>query len=173
MKKYYLKMIISIIAAIGIGRQLGLNKKVPWKLKKDMETFKKLTLNHHILMGRKTFESIGKPLPNRINLLVTGNKNINANGCMVFDCSYKAIDFAKANGEKELFVIGGATIYNFFIENDLVDKMYITETNYNGEADTFFPNFDKNNWNISKAEDLEKSENDTCSGKLVFYERKV
>ena len=88
-------MIISIIAAIGINKQLGLDKKIPWKLKKDMETFKKLTLNHHVLMGRRTFESIGKPLPNRTNLLITANKNVNTDGCVVFDCSYKAIDFAK------------------------------------------------------------------------------
>lgn len=166
-------MIISIIAAIGISRQLGLDKKIPWKLKKDMETFKELTLNHHILMGRRTFESIGRPLANRTNLLVTGNKNINTDDCIVFDCSYKAIDFAKANNEEELFVIGGATIYNFFIENNLADKMYITEIDYDGKADTFFPDFDKSNWKITKIENLERSEGDTCNGKLVVYEKKM
>ncbi len=164
-------MIISIIAAVGINKQIGLDKKVPWKLKKDIENFKNLTLNHHVLMGRKTFESIGKPLVNRVNLLITRNKNVNTNGCIVFDCSYKAIDFTKSNNEKELFVIGGTTIYNFFLENNLADKMYITETNYNGVADTFFPSFDESKWNIIKTKNLEKSEDDTCSGKLIIYEK--
>ena len=135
-------MIVSIVAAIGKNGQLGIDNKIPWTLKEDMQNFKDLTLNHHILMGRRTFESIGgKPLKNRINLLVTRNKNIDPKGCEVFDCSYKAMDFAKSNKEKEIFIIGGTTIYKFFLDNNLADKMYITETTYDGNADTFFPNF--------------------------------
>ena len=165
-------MIVSIIAAIGKNGQLGIDNKIPWTLKEDMQNFKDLTLNHHILMGRRTFESIGgKPLKNRINLLVTRNKNIDPKGCEVFDCSYKAMDFAKSNKEKEIFIIGGTTIYKFFLDNNLADKMYITETTYDGNADTFFPNFNKSEWKIVETKDFKKNSEDTCSGWLVVYEK--
>ena len=165
-------MIVSIIAAIGKNGQLGIDNKIPWTLKEDMQNFKDLTLNHHILMGRRTFESIGgKPLKNRINLLVTRNKNIDPKGCKVFDCSYKAMDFAKSNKEKEIFIIGGTTIYKFFLDNNLADKMYITETTYDGNADTFFPNFNKSEWKIIETKDFKKNNKDTCSGWLIVYEK--
>lgn len=165
-------MIVSIIAAIGKNGQLGIDNKIPWILKEDMQNFKNLTLNHHILMGRRTFESIGgKPLKNRINLLVTRNKNIDPKGCKVFDCSYKAMDFAKSNKEKEIFIIGGTTIYKFFLDNNLADKMYITETTYDGNADTFFPNFNKSEWKIVETKDFKKNNKDTCSGRLIVYEK--
>ena len=165
-------MIVSIIAAIGKNGQLGIDNKIPWTLKEDMQNFKNLTLNHHILMGRRTFESIGgKPLKNRINLLVTRNKNIDPKGCKVFDCSYKAMDFAKSNKEKEIFIIGGTTIYKFFLDNNLADKMYITETTYDGNADTFFPNFNKSEWKIVETKDFKKNNKDTCSGRLIVYEK--
>lgn len=165
-------MIVSIVAAIGKNGQLGIDNKIPWTLKEDMQNFKDLTLNHHILMGRRTFESIGgKPLKNRINLLVTRNKNIDSKGCEVFDCSYKAMDFAKSNKEKEIFIIGGTTIYKFFLDNNLADKMYITETTYDGNADTFFPNFNKSEWKIVETKDFKKNNKDTCSGRLIVYEK--
>ena len=165
-------MIVSIIAAIGKNGQLGIDNKIPWTLKEDMQNFKNLTLNHHILMGRRTFESIGgKPLKNRINLLVTRNKNIDPKGCEAFDCSYKAMDFAKSNKEKEIFIIGGTTIYKFFLDNNLADKMYITETTYDGNADTFFPNFNKSEWKIVETKDFKKNNKDTCSGRLIVYEK--
>ena len=165
-------MIVSIIAAIGKNGQLGIDNKIPWTLKEDMQNFKDLTLNHHILMGRRTFESIGgKPLKNRINLLVTRNKNIDPKGCEAFDCSYKAMDFAKSNKEKEIFIIGGTTIYKFFLDNNLADKMYITETTYDGNADAFFPNFNKSEWKIVETKDFKKNNKDTCSGRLIVYEK--
>ncbi len=142
-------MLISLIVAKGNQNQIGKNNKLLWKVKDDLQNFKQLTTGHHILMGRKTFESIGKPLPNRTTLIITANKNFKKQeNCEIFDCSYKAIEYAKSKGETELFVCGGSLIYNFFIENNLIDKLYLTNIDYNGEADKFFPEINYNNWKI-------------------------
>lgn len=165
-------MIISLIAAIGKNRQLGVNNKIPWNVKEDIKNFKKLTFGHHILMGRKTFQSIGKALPGRVNIVITRNNKFEYKNCLVFDCSYKAIEFAEKNGETELFIIGGASIYDFFLKNNLANKIYLTEVNYDGNADTFFPKFKKEEWKILEQKEFSKQEEDNCSGKFVIMKKK-
>ena len=165
-------MQISLIVAKGKHNQIGKNNQLLWKISDDMKNFKKLTLNHHILMGRKTFESIGKALPKRTNIIITRNKNFIApEECFIFDCSYKAIDFAKQNNETELFICGGNTIYKFFLENNLVDKMYITEVDFDGEADTFFPEIDYSKWKITDTLTFSKNELNEYSGKIITLEK--
>lgn len=166
-------MKISIIVAKGKNNQIGKDNKLLWKVKDDLKNFKNITVGHHILMGRRTFESIGKCLPNRTNMVITRNKNfVIPQDCFVFDCSYKAIEYAKNNNETELFVCGGNTIYKFFLENNLVDRIYLTEVDFDGDADTFFPEISKDDWNCKTILDFEKNDTNEYSGKILLLEKK-
>lgn len=161
-------MIISLIVAKGKQNQIGKNNRLLWKIKDDMENFKKITTGHCIIMGRKTFESIGRPLPNRTTLIITRNKNIaEGDSCFLFDDCYKAIEYAKNKGESELVVCGGSSIYDFFLENNLVDKIYLTDVDYDGEADRFFREINYNDWKIIEDKKFEKSERNGYSGKII------
>lgn len=137
-------MIISIIVAMGPKREIGLENKLPWHLPEDLKNFKMLTLGHHILMGRKTHESIlssfGKPLPKRTTIVVTRNKQYNTNDCLIAHSVLEGIEIAKARGETEIFICGGAEIYAqaFFYAT----KLYLSHVEYSGRADAYLPPFD-------------------------------
>ena len=166
-------MKVSIIVAIGKNNQTGLNNKIPWNVKDDMKMFKTLTTGHHVLMGRKTYESIGQPLPNRTNLIITANKNfVKPDGAYIFDCSYKAMDFARDRGEEEIFICGGTTIYNFFMENKLADRIYLTKIDYDGKADTYFPKIDENEWEITSSKEFLKNDKNEYGGTFNILDRK-
>lgn len=166
-------MLVSLIVAKGKRNQIGKNNKLLWRIRDDLQNFKKLTTGHHILMGRKTFESIGKPLPNRTTLVITANKNfVKQENCEIFDCSYKAIEYAKNKGETELFVCGGSLIYDFFIKNNLIDKMYLTNVDYDGDADKFFPEINFNNWNLIDKKIFDKNEVNDYSSEVLTLVRK-
>jgi dihydrofolate reductase len=130
-------MEISMIVAHGKNYELGLKNKLLWNIPEDLQNFKNLTMGHHILMGRKTFESIGKPLPNRISLVISSNPPNESDDENVFwfDCVDSAIEFAKEKNECELFVIGGSIIYNQMMHR--CDTLYISEVDFQGEADVF------------------------------------
>lgn len=147
-------MKISLIAAVAKNNVIGKDGKIPWHIKEDLRRFKKITQGHHILMGRKTFESIGKPLPGRINLILTSDKNYKAKGVFTFNLIKNAYYFARKNKEKELMVIGGSKLYNHFIKR--ADKIYLTRIlkNYNG--DTFFPKINYKEWKITFREEHKK-----------------
>ena len=165
-------MKVSIIVAIGKNNQTGLNNRIPWKVKDDMKHFKDLTTGHHILMGRKTYESIGKPLPNRTNLIITANKNfVKPEGAYVFDCSYKAMDFAKSRGEEEIFITGGSTIYRFFMENKLADRIYLTRIDYDGDADAFFPDINPKEWVVVSGEIFQQNDRNEYGGVFEVLDR--
>jgi dihydrofolate reductase len=134
-------MKISLVAAIGNNFELGARGSLLWHLPADLKRFKELTIGHHVLMGRKTFESIPekfRPLPNRINVILTSNLTYVAPGCKVVHSLTEAIDSAKSSGESELMVIGGGEVYRLSLP--LADILYITwvESDFL-EADTFFP----------------------------------
>ena len=130
---------ISIIAAIGKKRELGKNNKLLWHIPEDFKKFKQLTSGHIVIMGRKTFESIGKPLPNRINIIVTRNRSWTPLGCTVCYSLEEAINLAKKK-INEIFIIGGAEIYKQGIQ--YADKLYLTLVNQEyPEADAFFPDY--------------------------------
>lgn len=138
-------MILSLIVAHGTNYELGLNNKLLWHIPEDLKKFRELTNGHHILMGRKTFESIGRPLPNRTTLVVTSDAQQSdswVGPLHFFQSIEEAVGYATSKGEQELFIVGGAQIYSQFI--DLVDKIYVSEIDFNGEADTFLtpPNYD-------------------------------
>jgi dihydrofolate reductase len=135
-------MKISIIAAMAKNRVIGVGNSLPWNLKEDMDYFKKITLNKTVIMGQKTFESIGKPLPKRKNIILTKEKDYSPGGCFTaksIEDSLKTI-----NPEEEVMIIGGASVYKQFLP--LADKMYLTIIDKDFDGDVFFPDFDYNEW---------------------------
>lgn len=132
---------ISIIAAVGRNRELGKNNKLLWHIPEDMKRFKELTSGHAVIMGRKTFESIGRPLPHRTNIIVTRDPNFNAKGCIIahsLDEALRLAPLAQGNNE-EVFVIGGGQIYEQALP--FTHKLYLTVVDAETDADTFFPNY--------------------------------
>lgn len=138
-------MIVSLIAAMDTRRGIGRKNQLPWRLSADLKRFRELTMGHHIIVGRKTFESIGKPLPGRQMIVVTRDRAFNIAGCAVCHSLTEAIEHARSNGETEVFVCGGAEIYQQSIA--LADRLYLTLVDAEVEADTFFPEFDPQKWN--------------------------
>lgn len=135
------KPIISIIAAIGENRELGKDNKLLWHIPEDFARFKKITSGHPVIMGRTTYESIGKPLPGRTNIIVTRNKDYKAKGCRICNSLENAIEVASQINNSEIFIIGGGQIYEQGIKH--ADKLYLTIVKGKFTADTFFPNYSK------------------------------
>ncbi len=143
-------MKISIIVAVAKNNAIGYKNKLPWHIPEDLKRFKEVTQGHHILMGRKTFESIGKPLPNRTNLVISRNKKLKIEGANIFDSIEKAINFAKKNNESELFIIGGEKIFSSLIEK--TDTIYLTKVLKNYKGDAFFPKLSFSHWKVLSRE---------------------
>lgn len=141
-------MKLSIVVAVSDNDAIGKNGKLLWHLPKDMQYFKAVTMGHHVVMGRKTYESIPakfRPLPGRVNIVVTRQKNYVAPGCKVVSSVAEAIQFAKANEETELMFIGGGEIYREVF--GAADKIYLTKVHHVfKDADTFFPEVTKFRW---------------------------
>jgi len=140
-------MIISLIAALSENRVIGKNNDLPWHLPDDMKYFMQTTKGHHVIMGRKNYDSIPekfRPLPNRTNIVVTRQINFQAPGCLVVHSIEKGLEVARQKSETEVFIIGGSEIYNqgFMIAN----RLYLTEIQAHIEGDTYFPEFDKSQW---------------------------
>lgn len=132
---------ISIIAAVAGNRVIGKGNKLLWKIPADMEHFKSLTAGHTVIMGRKTFESIGRPLPGRKNVVLSRNANFKAEGCYVIHSAAEALELA---GSENAFVIGGAEIYAGFM--DYAERLYITLIDENFDGDAHFPEIDPEIW---------------------------
>ena len=160
---------ITLIAAIGKNNELGKDNDLIWHLPADLKRFKKITSGHHILMGRNTFESIGKPLPNRTSVIITRNNNYFKDGCLIANSIEKAIDLV---GEKDAFIIGGAQIYKQALESNLVDKLDVTIVHQEFEADVFFPEIDVNIWEEISREDFKPDEKNKYNYSFVSYKRK-
>jgi len=164
-------MKVSIIVAVAENNAIGKNNDLLWHLPADMKHFKQLTTGHHILTGRKNYESIPekfRPLPNRTNIVITRNANLTLKDCHVFSSISEGIELAKNNGEEELFIIGGGEIYKQSLEQNLVDKIYLTLVHQSFEADTFFPEIPKEKW-IKKSEHfMAKDEKNAFD--CTFYE---
>lgn len=143
-------MKISIIVAVSENNVIGCNGKIPWHIPEDLGHFKELTLSHHILMGRKTFESIGRPLPGRINLVVSSNLKYKPEGVSVFSTTHEAIEHAKYFGERELMVIGGESIYKEVLP--MADTIYLTKIGKRYEGNVRFPEINKEDWSVISSE---------------------
>jgi dihydrofolate reductase len=139
---------ISLVVAVAENGVIGKDNQLVWHLRDDMKFFKELTTGHVILTGRKNYESIPekfRPLPNRVNCIMTRNAAYDAPGAQVFP-DFQSWMTACQDDERELFIIGGGEIYRQALEQDLVDEMYITHVHAQPEGDTFFPNFDTERW---------------------------
>ena len=130
-------MIISLIAAMARNRVIGKDGKLPWRIPEDLKRFKKLTTGHCVVMGRKTFDSIGKPLPNRTNIVITRDKSWRADGVVVAHSLDEALGLASGD---EVFVIGGGEIYAAALPK--ASKLYLTLVEGQWEGDAFFPEYD-------------------------------
>ncbi len=151
-------MIISLIVAMDERGGIGKNNRLPWHLQSDLKRFRQLTMGHHIVMGRKTYETIGRPLPGRVMMVVTRKKVYAPAGCLVLHSLEAAIDLAMDKDESELFIIGGGEIYKQAI--GLADKIYLTTVQTDVNADIFFPKFDLEKWKIVACESIAQNEND-------------
>ncbi len=158
---------VTIIAAIAENNALGKNNDLIWHLPADLKRFKKVTTGHYILMGRKTFESIGKPLPNRTSVIISRNDNYFVDGCLVADSLEKALELAE--DEEELFIIGGAQIYEHALAQNLVDKLDITMVHHSFEADVFFPEIDTRIWKEVAREDFKADEKNKYDYSFVSF----
>ena len=147
-------MIISLIAAMSRNRVIGKNNKLPWKLSADLKRFKGITSGKPVIMGRKTFESIGRPLPDRTNIIITRDKNYKAEGCAV---AYSATEALKeASKSNEVMIIGGEQIFKEFLP--IANRMYLTLIDEDFEGDAYFPEYDVNEWKeVSREEHSDNS----------------
>ncbi|TXK85325.1 dihydrofolate reductase [Paenibacillus sp. N3.4] len=159
-------MSISFIFAMDRNRAIGVNNTLPWHLPADLKFFKSITMGHPILMGRKTYDSIGKPLPGRRNIILTQNKEFHAEGCEIIHSVQEAVE---AFVDQELFVIGGAEIFRLFTSE--VNRMYITWIDHDFEADTYFSEMDLSSWTLVSSEQGEQNEKNPYVYYFRIYEK--
>ena len=161
-------MIISLIAAMSRNRVIGKNNKLPWDMPADMNYFRNMTKNKPVIMGRKTYESIGRPMPDRINIIITRDKEYKAEGCIVVSNVDDALKSVKGN--KEVMVIGGAQIYKEFLPK--ADRIYLTIIDEEIEGDTYFPEFNKDEWKETKREEHKADKKNPYPYTFLVLERK-
>lgn len=160
---------ITVIAATSENRALGKNNDLIWHLPADLKRFKRMTIGHHILMGRKTFESIGKPLPNRTTIIITRNGDYSQEGCLMANSLEQAIEMAK--GDDKICIVGGEQIYRQSLENDLVDVIELTLVHHSFEADAFFPEIDKSIWKETAREDFTANDKNKYDYSFITYKK--
>lgn len=139
---------LSIIVAIANNQVIGVNNTLPWHLPEDLNRFRALTTGHHIIMGRKTYESLGRLLPGRTTVIVTRNKDYQLEGALIAHSLETALALCK--NDDEVFLIGGAELYQDGLK--LADKLYLTKVDLTVDGDAFFPEFDLNLWQESSRE---------------------
>ena len=161
-------MKLSIIVAASQNNVIGKNNQLIWRLSADLKRFKALTTGHHIIMGRKTFDSIGKPLPNRTSIIITRQADYKAEGCIVVNSLDEAL--AKVPEDQEAFIIGGGTIYKEVL--DKADKLYLTLVHSKFDGDTFFPKVDDKIWKSVNREDHLPSEKNEYAYSFIDFVKK-
>ncbi|OLO28555.1 dihydrofolate reductase [Alkalihalophilus pseudofirmus] len=160
---------ISFLVAMDRNRVIGKNNDLPWELPADLAYFKKVTMGHPIVMGRKTYESIGRPLPGRENIIITRNQEYTAEGCTVLH-SIEDVQKVIDHHEKEVFIIGGAEIFKEAFP--IADKLYITHIDEEFDGDTFFPEFNLSDWHEVSREKGMKDEKNPYDYYFSVYEKK-
>ncbi|MEK5442164.1 MULTISPECIES: dihydrofolate reductase [unclassified Fredinandcohnia] len=159
---------ISLLVAMDRNQLIGKNNDLPWRLPADLAYFKRVTMGHTIIMGRKTYDSIGRPLPGRENIIVTRDTSYKAEGCKVIH-SIEEIVKMNQQTDQELFVIGGAEIFKEILPHS--DRLYITEINKEFEGDTYFPAFEKDKWKVISREQGIKDEKNPYDYTFLVYEK--
>lgn len=160
---------LSLIVAMDENRLIGNDNQLPWRLPADLAFFKRTTMGKPIIMGRKTFDSIGRPLPGRRNIVITRDPEFSAQGCEVVHSIETAL--TGCSDHDELMLIGGATLYEQTL--DQVSCMYITRINHSFSGDTWFPEFDLTQWEIVEKEDFEADQDNPFSYSFVKYVREL
>jgi dihydrofolate reductase len=163
-------MTLSIIVILSTNNVIGRDNELPWYMPADLKRFKSLTMGHHLLMGRKTFNEIGKPLPGRINVVITRDPGFAAEGIAIARSIDEAISKAEAAGDREIFLAGGGEIFRQTIHR--ANRMYVTRIHAEVEGDTFFPEFDDvNEWRLIDAEHFESDAKNAYPYSFLTYER--
>jgi dihydrofolate reductase len=159
---------LAIIVAMARNRIIGNNNTLPWRIPADLKRFKSLTMGHHLIMGRKTFDSIGKPLPGRTTVVVTRNQALRIEGCIM---AYSLADAISAcAGDDEIFIVGGAELYALAMP--LVDTIYLTEIKLDVAGDAHFPEFDKKLWQELAREQCSQETPQALEYHFVTYGKK-
>jgi dihydrofolate reductase len=161
-------MKISLIVAMASNRAIGLNNKMPWHLSADLKKFKEITMGAPILMGRKTYESIGRPLPGRTNIIISRNPSYSQQGCLVFNDINQAL--ASCADAEEVFVIGGSDFYKSMLP--VADTLYLTLIHQEFSGDTFFPEIDAEQWIEVDREDIKDDPDVTFSYSFLKLEKR-
>ena len=158
-----------MIAAMGKDRVIGYNNKMPWHLPADLQWFKKTTLGSPILMGRKTYDSIGRPLPGRLNIVLSRDITLQIKGCTVVNTLDEALNVAEKTRADELFVTGGAHLYNCLLEG--ADRLYLTLIDADFEGDTYFPDYTQLKWREVARIDNEADDKNPYAYSFITLER--
>ncbi|SFE08978.1 dihydrofolate reductase [Nitrosomonas sp. Nm166] len=163
---------LSILVAMARNRVIGQNNKLPWHLPVDLKHFKSLTMDHIIIMGRKTYESIGRPLPGRTSIVITHQKNFKALGATVVHSVEEALQVCKQVSiiNHEHFIIGGEEIFRQTLK--ICQRMYITEIQRDFEGDTFFPEFDPNDWKETQRDKHYSDQDNNMEYHFIILDRK-
>ena len=163
-------MVISAIVATAKNNVIGKGNNIPWYLPADLKYFKRTTLNHHIIMGRKCFQSIGHPLPKRTNIVISRNPFFIASNCLMANSIESALEIAQTNGETEAFIIGGGQIYE---QSQMYwDKIYLTEVDTSiEEGEVFFPKIDEKDWQLISAKAHQADEKNEYDYIFKIYTR--
>ena len=161
-------MQLSIIVDMDRNRVIGKNDNLPWHISSDLKNFKKITMGKPIIMGRKTHESIGRPLPGRENIILTRDKNYQADGCTVLHSLEDIFEYCK--NVDEIMITGGSEIYKQSLEQ--ASRLYLTEVHTEIEGDTFFPEFDLNQWTEISREAFKADEKNEFDYSFVILKRK-
>ena len=164
-------MIISMVVAASENNIIGKDNQLMWHLPADMKFFKNITSGHHVVMGRKTFDALGKILPNRTNIIITRQEDFKIEGGLIVNDLKSGLDLAKQNGETECMIIGGGDVY----QQSMVwaDRIYLTRVHANFEGDTSFPLLDTEEWKMIKNENHFVDEKHIHSFSFQIWERKL
>jgi dihydrofolate reductase len=163
-------MTLSLLLAAAENNVIGKDNKLPWHLPNDLKYFKNLTWGMPVIMGRKTYESFGKPLRGRRNIVITRNKDWKAEGVEVVNSMEEAIELAKESAVKEIFIIGGGEIFKSSLPK--ADRIYLTRIYHSFDGDAFFPEIDKSKWQLTKERRCEADEKNAYAHSFQAWERK-
>jgi dihydrofolate reductase len=158
---------VSMVVAVAENWVIGKKGGLPWKLPADMKHFKDLTTGHTVIMGKKTYDSIGKPLPNRTNIVVARDSSLDISGCIAVRSIGEALEAAP--DDQEIFVIGGAEIYNSFLS--LTQKIYLTQIHHEFDGDTFFPKLNLAEWSEKKRQNFKADDKNPYNYSFIILER--
>lgn len=161
-------MVVSIIVAASTNKVIGAGGSLPWKISDDLKRFKRLTMGKPIVMGRLTFDSIGRPLPGRQNIVITRQRDFSAEACDVVDTPAAALRSAGDAGE--VMIIGGSQIYELFLSK--AGRIYLTRVHAEIDGDAYFPDIDDNDWTLVERESHGASEANEFAFDFLTYERR-